>query len=117
MTPDEIRAHYSSFMDEVGETILIRRWYNTGLVRTKFECEVRARSVGETEDAIVGDLHQGMRRLIVLIEDLERMQFPLPITTNDYVVIDGKQMAIAKCDDQTRRVQGVLIALELSVRG
>lgn len=117
MTPEEIRAWYSTFMDQVGEEMLIRRWYNTGTNRTKFEAEVRARSVGESEDAIAGSVHQGTRRLIVLVEDLEKVQFPLPLTTNDKIVIDGKEFAIAKVDDQTRQVQNVLIAYELTVRG
>jgi hypothetical protein len=41
----------------------------------------------------------------------------LPITTNDKIVIRGKELAIKAVDDNTRRIGTTLIALTLQVGG
>lgn len=117
MSPDEIKTHYRSFMDDVGELVTIRRWYNTGLVRTKFEAEVKARVTWESAGELAGAVHQGDANLIVLVDDLETAQFPLPITTNDRVVVRGRELTCYAVDANTRRVQGVLVAYEIKARG
>lgn len=117
MSPDEVRTHYRSFMDEVGEPILVRRWYNTGLTRTKFEASVKARVTVETADELAGAIHQGDVNLIILVDDLESAQFPLPLTTNDRVVVRGKELSPIAVDANTRRIAGVLVAYEVRARG
>jgi hypothetical protein len=41
----------------------------------------------------------------------------LPITSTDKIVLRGKELQIIAVDDSTRRVKGVLIALEIQARG
>ena len=41
----------------------------------------------------------------------------LPLLTTDKAVVRGKEMAVLSIDDNTRRIQGVLVAYDIQVRG
>ena len=72
---------------------------------------------GYAPHELVGNILQGDRRIILFADDLLGKGFALPVTTNDKVVVRGKELAIVAVDDSTRRVNDVLIAYELQVRG
>jgi hypothetical protein len=128
MTPDEIKTAYRLNMDVVGEPIILRRYTSTGLNRTKIDLEIMARVTGYNPNELVGGIQQGDRRIIVLADDLELavpnsppdsppLSIFFPIVPSDKVVVRGKEMAIISSDDSTRRVLGVLIAVEIQARG
>lgn len=119
MTPEQCRSAHLRFMDGVGETVTIRRYTGTGTTRPKFDCDVRARVVEYDPKELVGSIVQGDRKLIVLYEDLVAAQFPLPIEkgANWKVVVRGKELQIKSIDDNTRRIQGELIAYEMQAGG
>ena len=115
MTPAQAIASYRR---KLKDTVVIRRYANVaGPHRPWFDAEVRARVMGFAPDELVGGIVQGDRRLIVLAEDLIARQFPLPLRKGDKAIIRGRECNIEAPDDNTRRVQGVLIAYELQVRG
>lgn len=117
MTPDQIKIGYRSAMDVAGETVVFRRYTGAGANRPRFDTDVRARVVDYMPDELVGTIQQGDRKLIVLADDLIGAQVPLDLRKGDKIVVRGKELNIEAVDDNTRRVQGVLIAYELQVRG
>jgi hypothetical protein len=117
VTPEQCRATYRRMMALVGEKVLIRRYTGTGANRPRFDAEVMARVTEYEPQELVGTIVQGDRKLIVLHEDLERAQFATPIKKGDKAVVRGKELNIEAPDDNTRRVQGELIAWELQCRG
>lgn len=117
MTPEETKDAYRRAMDVAGETILIRRYTGSGTSRPRFDAQVRARVMDFEPRELVGSIVQGDRKLIVLAEDLVTAQVPLDLRKGDKVVVRGKELNIEAADDNTRRVQGVLVAYELQVRG
>ena len=52
--------------------------------------------------------------MIALVDTLSAI---LPLTNDDKLVIRGAEVAILAVDDETRRIHGTLIALEIQVRG
>lgn len=114
MTPDEILASYRSFINDVGETVYVRRFSGTPPSITSQDIAIKARVVDYLPSEIVGPIIQGDRRVIALVDNLSGI---LPLTTNDALVVRGKEMIIKAVNDNTRRGGGTLIALELRVGG
>jgi hypothetical protein len=117
VTPESARSTYRRMMTLVGETVVIRRYTGTGANRPRFDAEVIARVTDYEPSELVGTIIQGDRKVIVLAEDLTSAQFPTPIKKGDKVVARGKELNIEAPDDNSRRIQGELIAWELQVRG
>ena len=76
----------------------------------------RARAAGGAT-TLVSDVMQFELTAVVLVEDLVAGGFPLPITTADKLVFDGKEMAISFPDKATRSVGTELLAYNLTVKG
>lgn len=117
MNAAQVKAQYARTLKE---RVTLRRLSSgtTGSNRPRFDAEgVRARTVGYDPDELVGAIVQGDRKIIVYADDLIAKGFTLPVTTNDKVVVRGKELAIIAPDDSTRRVDDVLIAIVLQVRG
>lgn len=118
MTPSATRAMYKRMMDRNGETIAIRRFSGpAGPNRASSDFEVVSRVSEFHADELVGQAVQGDRKVIMRAEDLINGGFSLPVTTNDFLVVRGKQLRIKAVDDSTRRVKGELIALEIVAGG
>lgn len=117
MTPEESRAAHRRMIDKHGEQVFIRRYDGTGTSRARFEAEVQARIVAYDPEQLVGAVQEGDQKLIVMVEDLEAHQFPFPVRKDDKAIVRGKHLNIEAADDNTRRIAGELIALELRVRG
>jgi hypothetical protein len=85
---------------------------------------VLARVVMYQPEQLVGGIIQGDRKAIVLNDPAAvvpsgkvALSTMLPLSNDDKIVISGREVAIQGVDDQTRRIQDVLIALEIQVRG
>jgi hypothetical protein len=117
MTPTEILTAYRQMVGEVGEDVVVRRYSGTGSNRPKTDVTIKARVMDFDRSELVGTIVEGSRKIIALAEDIEAGGISLPIRTEDFVVVRGKQMAITAVDDSTRRVGGTLIALEITAKG
>ena len=106
---------YLDAISTVGENVIIRT-YDVG-ADTFTDKTVRARVVDFTPDQLVGPLVQGDRKLIMLAEDVVATGVTLALTSNCKVLVRGKELQVKAIDDNTRRVQGDLIAYELVVGG
>jgi hypothetical protein len=73
--------------------------------------------MGYIPSELIGTINQGDRRVIILVDDLETRQFPIPVTKNDKMVVRGKEINIESVDDNTRRINGELIAYDIQARG
>jgi hypothetical protein len=99
------------------ETVYIRRYTGVGANRPFFDTRARARVIGYAPEEMVGTIQQGDRKAIVFVPDLVDDGFALPVTSNDKLMVRGRELQILAPDDSTRRDEGELIALELQVRG
>lgn len=117
MNVDEIKASYRRMMNEVGEEVAIRRFTGTGANRPYFDATVMARVMDFKPSDLVGEIIQGDRNLIVIAQDLIDAQVPMGVRKGDKAVVRGKELNIEAVDDNTRRVQGQLIAYVIRVRG
>ncbi len=114
MTPDGVKAAYGAAL---GEWVLIRRYTGTGTTRPHFDVRARARIVGYAPNELVGGIQQGDRRAIVLADDLFGSGLTMPVLNTDKLVDHGRELQIIAVDADTRKIDGVLIAYELQVRG
>lgn len=123
MTPQQALSAYRRAF-AIGETVTIRRYVGTGSSRPKTEADALARVTGFEPRELVGSVVEGTRKIILLVDPdaavpSGKVALPtlLPLTTNDKVVVRGRELAIVSVDDSTRRVAGTLIAIELQARG
>lgn len=114
MTPDQALASHRAFINAIGEPVTVRRYSGVGALRTPVDTATRARVVGFTPAELVGSIVQGDRKIIMLVDTLAAV---LPLTTSDQLVIRGREVSIKAVDDNTRRIGGVLIALEIHAAG
>lgn len=114
MTPEETLRATTSAIEAVGETISVRRWSGLGSSRTKTEIATKGRMMAYSPDQIVGSVTQGDQKVILLTASIVSL---LPLTTSDKIVVRGRELAIKAIDDNTRRVGGTLIALEIQAAG
>lgn len=124
MSPAEALNSYRSMLREVGETIVIRRWKGSGEGRSKTESQVIARVKGYQATELVGAITQGDINVIALNDpsaDVPAGKVPLsemlPILTTDKLVVRGEEKSIKGVDANTRRVAGILIALDIHAEG
>ena len=106
---------YLNAISKVGENVVIRT-YDIG-ADTYTEKTVRARVIEFAPDQLVGPIVQGDRKLIMLAEDVAGTGVTLALTSNCKVLVRGKELQVKSIDDNTRRVDGVLMAYELVVGG
>lgn len=116
-SPSAIKAMYERHLLQVGEYITVRRYTGSGTNRPRFDVQARARVEGYAPSELIGTIQQGDRRIVLYADDLLAAQFAMPVTANDKLVIRGRELAIVAVDDNTRRLQGQLIALEIQARG
>jgi hypothetical protein len=125
MTSAQTLDRYRAALAEIGEDIEIRRYGGTGAARTPLKhAAVRGRVLAMGADELIGDTIQRTRK-VILLNDPAAVAAPgcvalsdlLPVTTNDKLFFRDGEVAILDVDDDTRRINGVLIALEIVVRG
>lgn len=117
LSPDRVKADYAASFARVGEDVLIRRYSGpAGPSRPHVDTPARARATECKPEELIGPIIQGDRNLVVLVD--AAVTAILPVLTTDKMVIRGKECAIrTPPDDNTRRLAGVLIALELTAAG
>lgn len=117
MTPALATLAYRRQLGRHGEDVTLRRVNASPASPT--EATVRARVTGYAPDELVGGVQQGDRKVVVLAEDVAAAGFPEPIQPGgrDKIVVRDRVLNVEAVDDNTRRVDGVLIAYELTVRG
>ena len=114
MTPDEALDMYRRQIAEHGETVTVRRWSGPAAARVATDVATLARVAGYQPREIVGPVIAGDCRVIALVDTLGAL---LPLTTADKLVIRGREVAIKGIDDNTRRIAGTLIAIEIQAAG
>ena len=114
MTPAEAIDQFRRMLAEVGETIQVRRYSGLGAARTYVDTPTLARVIGYQPKDLVGAIVQGDVRVITDPAPLAAM---LPLTVDDKLVIRGVEHAIKGIDDNTRRIQGVLVGLDIQAAG
>lgn len=114
MTPEQALAATRRAINLTGEVVSIRRFTGSGTPRPHTDTATQARVIGYQPNELIGSIVQGDRKVIALVDSLSSV---LPVTTIDKLVIRGKEVAIKAVDDNTRRIQGTLIALEITVSG
>ncbi|WP_018456807.1 hypothetical protein [Bradyrhizobium sp. WSM4349] len=126
MSPDDaLESHRSQLAENGGGAVLVRRYAGKGVSRAvAAEASALARVAMYKPEQLVGGIVQGDRKVIVLNDPAASvasgqvaLSTMLPLSNDDRLVISGREVAIQGVDDQARRIQGVLIALEIQVRG
>lgn len=99
------------------DVVFVRRYTGAGPARPFFDTQMRARITGYEPHELIGAIQQGDRKCVGYAPDLVDAGFALPVTSNDKLVVRGRELAIIAADDSTRRDEGELIALQLQIRG
>lgn len=113
MNTEAIKAAYRAALKE---TIGVRRYTGSGATRPRFDVTVRgkARTYGTTE--LIGSITQGDQEILLLVEDMIAQGFALPLTTNDKVVVAGREIAIIA--PNTRKSEdGTIVVYDCQARG
>jgi hypothetical protein len=111
-TADAALLAYREMIGDLGQPVAIRRYTGSGPSRPHADTVTHAyvRNYGSKE--LIGSIVQGDQVAITLVDTLSGI---LPITTNDKLVVDGKEFAIK--NPMKRVVSNVLIALEIHAAG
>lgn len=124
MTPAESLAQHRAFLAEIGEDIIVRRWSGPSGARIATEAVARGRPVAYKAEQIAGAIRAGDRKVILINDPAAvvpagkvALSTLLPLTTHDKLVLRGRELEIKFADDDTRRIAGVLVALEIQVAG
>ena len=115
MISSEVVAAYARVLKD---RVTFRRYTGAGESRPFVEArDVRSHVAGYQPHELIGSIIQGDRKVIALVADLVDRKFVLPLTVNDKVIVDGKELAIIAPDGNTRSVNGELVAYEIQARG
>ncbi len=113
MNASEIKAAYAR---QLKEQIIVRRYTGAGANRPRFDVAVRGKAAQYDTDELINTVVQGDQRVFLLVEDIIAAQMALPVTTNDFVVVKGKQFAIINPKER-KAPDGTLVAYEIQARG
>lgn len=115
MTPDSARAHYRRMMNGAGgEEIAIRIYTGTGSGRPYVDHTMRARVRAYEAQELVGPIVQGDFEIILLAEDVTAAGVTLSTGANCKAFVRSKEAQIKRIDDNTRRINGTLVAYEMT---
>lgn len=124
MTPNQALASHRAMIEQSGETIIVRRWRVIDGEYSKVEASIFARVMGYNPTQVIGAITQGDIRVIALNDPaatvpagMVPLSTLLPLLNTDKLVIRGEEKAIKGVDDNTRRIAGVLIALDIHAEG
>lgn len=115
MNPASVKASYRHALKDM---VTVRRYVGSGTNRPRFDVEnVHANVTGFAPHELVGGIVQGDRQILILVEDLIKAKFSLPLTINDKTVVAGRELANIAVDADSKQVDGVLIAYIVQARG
>ena len=113
MNAAEIKRAYAR---ELKETIGVRRYTGSGATRPRFDIFIRGKATPYQATELIGTVVQGDQRVLLLAEDIISNQMTLPVTTNDKVVVKGRELAIVNLAER-KGPDGTLVAYEIRARG
>jgi hypothetical protein len=113
MNAAQIRSAYAR---NLSETIGVRRYTGAGSARPRFDVYVRGKATPYAAHELIGTITQGDTKVFLLVQDIITGQMALPITTNDKVVVKGRELAIINPAER-KAPDGTLIAYEIQARG
>lgn len=115
MTPDQALASHRNMINSIGEGVTVRRYTDAASDPPAFtDTTAMARVMGYQPRDLVDGVQEGDVKVVMLVDALGGL---LPLTNADKLVIRGRELAIRSVDDNTRRIAGVLIALEIHAAG
>ncbi|ODM77792.1 hypothetical protein [Bradyrhizobium elkanii] len=124
MTPDESLEQHRRALQEHGQSIIVRRWSGPANARVPTEAVALGRPFGLKAEQLVGGIKAGDIKVILLNdpaavvpEGKVPLSALLPLTSTDKLVLDGREISVKFPDDMTRRIAGVVIALEIIAGG
>ncbi|MET3348311.1 hypothetical protein ABIF52_008692 [Bradyrhizobium japonicum] len=127
MTPAEaLDSHRRQLAESGSGAVTVRRYAGAGAGRAvAAAADALAKVAMYKPEQIVGAVVQGDRKVILLNDPAATiapgkvaLSTLLPLSKHtDRLVIGGAEVSIEGVDDQARRIQGVLVALEIQVRG
>jgi hypothetical protein len=125
MTSDEALDQMRAQLAEHGEDIEIRRYAGTGNARGVADRAIaRGRPLGMGSRELIGETVQGTRKVIIVNDPIApvgagcvALAAMLPLSTSDKLFFRNREVAISDIDDDTRRINGVLIGLDIMTRG
>lgn len=112
-----------------GQNVTLRRYETVEGVRIPIDCVVKVVVQNYASEDLIGLVKQGERDVILLAEDVARaiviqtdpaaepVAWPGPPRRNDKLLLLGRELNIEQVDDQSRRVEEVLLAYELRIKG
>lgn len=123
---EALDMHRRMLAEDGSGTVTVRRYAGKGAARAVIAAaDALAKVAMYKPEQIAGAVVQGDRRVILLNDPEARapagkvpLSTLLPLSKHtDALVIGGAEVSIEGIDDQTRRINGVVVALELQVRG
>jgi hypothetical protein len=114
MSPDAVKAEYLEALGEVGETVSIRRITGTGPSRTDTSYATIGRVFNGERKELTGGIAQQDLTAIVYAPDLFTAGMPSDVVIGDFLVHQGIEHSVYEV--KARRIQGVMVAYELTVR-
>lgn len=112
MNTAAIKASYARALKEM---IVVRRYTGAGTNRPRFDATVRGKDRLYASTELVGTITQGDHNVLILVEDLIAAQFALPLTTNDKVVVAGKELSI-QAPNTRKAPDGTIIVYDVQAR-
>lgn len=120
MKGPELKASYAR---ELKEGVIFRRYATPGDRTSNVDVIVRGRIVDYSAAELIGTIQQGDRKVIIYADDVETdyqsgapTGLSLPVTTDDKLVIDGKECRIMAPRPRSS-IDGVVAAYALNSRG
>lgn len=104
------------YLSRLKMTVVIRRYTGSNASRTKEEVTCRAHVSGYAPHEFIGAIQQGDQRAVIYAPDLEESAIQLPLTTDDKVLFQGKELKVM-APVPRRALEGDLCAYELWCRG
>lgn len=117
MTPTAAVDATRRALTAAGQSVTLRRLADTAAQTVIASASVLAVLRDYQPHELVNGLRQGDCLAILLAADLQAASFPVPPRQGDQIEANGRKMTVIACDDQSRRVQGVVIAYEIKARG
>lgn len=112
MTPARAKAHYKENLKEV---VSIRRITGSGSTRVDASYASVGRVFKGERKELVGGIAQQDITAIVYADDLSDAGLPSDVQIGDYLIAEGIEYSVYEV--KPRRVQAVMIAYELTIRG
>lgn len=112
MSAAQLRSQYRRMCKH---RVTIRRYVTSGGVRRSANYPVMGNARLYSANELVNGIVQGDWKIIALAEDLDGLGFPHPLTTDDKVVVGGRERAVIVPGTRSA-LEGDLIAYEIQAR-